>query len=741
MNLLHSVLRGFSMPTTNQHNVVNTSERQDHPLHSVTQHEPTVEDETTETTTSNLTTETNRRRGRPPIYASTQERRKASNARRRKLRRFRRSIDSYTSASNADSSTPFNQHPEKNAAQVPNATSIAEPSVLLSPKIIKANATYLPPRTFRRRGRPPIHTSTINRHDATYIQRKFCSKVQLLSSEKRKRIISNEVGSASTLMTKNMNLTELNQSEGLAGLNEKCIAVSSSSNPSSPVSTSTDDIFGDPILSPRLGDDYQAEIPSMLTESEHLLAFECAAKSGLAIPIVWVHTGDNKRELEECCKYTAVTRCTSDGSNCNHLKDEIVGSTLNRNKAYGSPICHVAACKGCNPLPESRVSLWSDDDIRSLLLGFYIFGKNMVQVRRFIERKDMKDVLSFYYGKFYHSDAYHRWACCRKSRSRKCIQGKRMFTGWRQQELLSRMLTGLSKEVQDSLLEATKDFNEGRSSLEQLVFTLKAAIGIRALIDAAGIGKGKQDLTGFTVDSGRNNQPTHHSRREIPAGKACSGFSSSEIIDHLTGNFRLSKARSNDLFWEAVWPRLLARGWHSERPKNICSKKTLVFLVPGIRKFSRSKLVKGGQYFDSVAEVLNKVAADPRLLELQSEGAVSDDHRQRPPYLRPCFANSDAADLMKFTVVDTSLFDGAAASSELRELPSIPFVGGANSDSSMDSSEDVHVENRTQTEQPACPAPSAKRRRLSSCKRAMRNACHAKPCKALESFRCGFNAR
>ncbi|KAK8949060.1 hypothetical protein KSP39_PZI006326 [Platanthera zijinensis] len=564
-----------------------------------------------------------------------------------------------------------------------------------------------------------------------------------------------------------MNLTELNQSEDLAGLNEKCIAVSSSSNPSSPVFASTDDIFGDPILSPRLGDDYQAEIPSMLTESQHLLAFECAARSGLAIPII----------------------CTSDGSNCNHLKDEVVGSTLNDNKAYGSLTCHVAACEGCNPLSESRVSQWSDDDARSLLLGFYIFGENLVQVRRFIEHKDMKDVLSFYYGKFYHSDAYHRWACCRMSGSRKCMQGKQMFTGRRQQELLSRMLTGLSKEkgslgtpvmvlpcdleVTDSspgsillqkmqgevhllftlvinqFWQATKDFIEGRSSLEQLVFTLKAAIGIRALMEAAGIGKGKQDLTGFTIDSGRNNQPTHHSCREIPAGKACPGFSSSDIIDYLAGNFRLSKARSNDLFWEAAWPRLLARGWHSERPKNICSKKTIVFLVPGIRKFSRSKLVKGGQYFDSVAEVLNKVAADPRLLELQSEGAVSDDRLQRPPYLRPCFANSDA-DLMKFTVVDTSLFDGAAASSKLRELPRIPFVGGANSDTSMDSSEesclqtspqpeDVHVEKRTQPEQPACPAPSAKRQRLSSCKRAMRNACRAKPCEAIESFRRGFD--
>lgn len=232
-----------------------------------------------------------------------------------------------------------------------------------------------------------------------------------------------------------------------------------SSNPSSPVSASTDDIFGDPIFSPYLGDDYQAEIPSMLVESQHLCGFEFHSKTGLSIPIMWVHVEDNKGEVKDYCRSLA-SRCSSDGFNVNHLppssssiKSEIIGSTLDNSKAYTCPSYPIDVCKGCSPLPESRVSLWSEVEIQSFLVGLYIFGKNLVQVRKFIACKDMKDVLSFYYGKFYRSDAYNRWVDCRKSRSRKCIHGQRIFTGWRQQELLSRIQMGMSKEIQDSLSE------------------------------------------------------------------------------------------------------------------------------------------------------------------------------------------------------------------------------------------------------------------------------------------------
>jgi hypothetical protein len=67
---------------------------------------------------------------------------------------------------------------------------------------------------------------------------------------------------------------------------------------------------------------------------------------------------------------------------------------------------------------------------------------------------------------------------------------------------------------------------------------------------------------------------------------------------------------ASDLFWEAVWPHLLTKGWHSEQQEDVRSTKNncLVFLVPDIEKFCRSKLTKGTHYFDSVMEVLKTVA-------------------------------------------------------------------------------------------------------------------------------------
>ncbi|KAF2316909.1 hypothetical protein GH714_042250 [Hevea brasiliensis] len=163
-------------------------------------------------------------------------------------------------------------------------------------------------------------------------------------------------------------------------------------------------------------------------------------------------------------------------------------------------------------------------------------------------------------------------------------------------------------------------FSEGKFSLEDYVSNLRAVVGIQALVDAIGIGKGKEDLTSLAMEPARSN-PLF---TVCPIGKACSSLTSSDIIKLLTGGFRLSKARSNDIFWEAVWPRLLARGWHSEQPNNqsyVGPNHHLVFLIPGVKKFSKRKLVKGNHYFDSVSDVLSKVASEPKLIELDSEEA------------------------------------------------------------------------------------------------------------------------
>ncbi|XP_031268328.1 uncharacterized protein LOC116126790 [Pistacia vera] len=272
-----------------------------------------------------------------------------------------------------------------------------------------------------------------------------------------------------------------------------------------------------------------------------------------------------------------------------------------------------------------------------------------------------------------------------------CIRTGKIFTGWRQQELVSRLLTRVPEESHNSLLEASKSFAEGRTSLDIYVSYLKATVGLSALIESVGIGKGKEDLTSLSMEPVKINQ-VFPVCPKMPCGKACSSLTSSDIIKFLTGGFRLSKARCNDIFWEAVWPRLLARGWHSEQPKNqgyITSKDYLVFLMPGIKKFSRRKLVKGDHYFDSVSDILSKVASEPKLLELEAEESrVSsfngedqwvaedlsdqDDPSNRQPhcYLKPRTSNCNS-EQMKFMVVDSSLVHGGK-SSKVRELRFLP---------------------------------------------------------------------
>nr|XP_010918646.1 uncharacterized protein LOC105042963 [Elaeis guineensis] len=517
-----------------------------------------------------------------------------------------------------------------------------------------------------------------------------------------------------------------------------------------------DDVSDEPPVCPRKGDQYQVEIPTITTESEHLQLRSHQINTenmldenyifglGLAIPVMWIHhtvdpikseqnefpaskIGGNEaneagfvdlgmdKESQIDAKCSMVGEFPAENSSYHDIhpqgsacKVELINDLADQGKESGgftsqecsaandqmdtgSPWLHPSKAKVFSPLPGLPAPSWSKAEEQSFLLGLYIFGKNLVQVQKFMENKKMGDILSYYYGKFYRSDVHCRWSECKKIRSRKCILGPRIFTGWRQQELLSRVLPTVSKEGQDTLLEASKTFNEGKASLEEFVITLKVIVGMEVLVEAIGIGKGKHDLTGIVLDPVRANHSVSI-RPEIPIGKACSSLSSGDIIKFLTGDFRLSKARSNDLFWEAVWPRLLARGWHSEQPKDssVISKHSLVFLIPGVKKFSRKKLVKGNHYFDSVSDVLSKVASDPRLLELEVEGAeesssikdengwAADDksdqnglsEHPRRCYLRPRLPNC-SSQLMKFTVVDTSMVqgEGPLRVRELRNLP------------------------------------------------------------------------
>ncbi|XP_059648611.1 uncharacterized protein LOC132294683 isoform X2 [Cornus florida] len=507
----------------------------------------------------------------------------------------------------------------------------------------------------------------------------------------------------------------------------------------SPVVSGGYNVFGDPDVLPRVGDQYQVEIPQLLTKSDYLsytrnptdadiVVVPCDFLMGLPVPIMWINkqVGNMKNEgvglfddLNDKSKMTAHFESESIREAQINLKDEdlkVESLALDFwTQSGGSPNLALEQemrnqvhqdYRGLGYLvPGSFGDSWSSNEEASFILGLYIFGKNLVLVKRFIESKNMGDILSFYYGKFYRSNGYRRWSDCRKMRSRRCVYGQKIFTGLRQQELLSRLLPHASEECQNSLLEISRTFGEGKMSFEEYVFNLKAIIGMKRLVEAVGIGKRKQDITRIVLEPPKSNHVIPV-RSEMPIGKACSSLTPREIMKFLTGDFRLSKARSNDLFWEAIWPRLLARGWHSEQPKNQSyaagSKHCLVFLMPGVKKFSRRRLVKGNHYFDSVSDVLSKVASEPGLLQLDNEAddcsrrkdeyawtseakLEQDDLSERQPhcYLQPRTPKCSTK-LMKFTVVDTSLADGKAFN--VRELRTLPV------DASKNTISEVHCE-------------------------------------------------
>ncbi|XP_039032211.1 uncharacterized protein LOC120167189 [Hibiscus syriacus] len=493
--------------------------------------------------------------------------------------------------------------------------------------------------------------------------------------------------------------------------------------PDSPVIT---DIFGNLQLSPRVGDEYQVEIPPMITGSEHLRLLMDPLDSegipylahsfllGLPVPVMWTHEQDTdfeddgkggpsklndgskvdkpvksrksrgqiskrKKNLEPSAEQSDVRLIEETESNAENFECEMSSKTSLFRPCEG---------KKSHLIPGSSGYSWSDAEVDGFLLCLFIFGKDFRLIKRFIESKEMGDILSFYYGAFYRSDRYCRWSDGQKKGTRRNVYGRKILTGWRQQELLSRLLTHVPKELQNDFQEVSKSFVEGRTSLENYVFHLKTSVGICALVEAVGLNKGKADLTGLAMEPPRITQFS----TEIPSGKACSYLTSGDIIKFLTGGFRLSKARCNDIFWEAVWPRLLARGWHSEQPKNqwsVSSNHYLVFLMPGVKKFSRRKLVKGNHYFDSVSDVLSKIASEPTLIELDAEGngigsckeengflsGESSDEDNSPNH-KTCYLKPQVSILssnhMKFTVIDSSLMHGGKAS-KMRELKYLPI--------------------------------------------------------------------
>ena len=88
-------------------------------------------------------------------------------------------------------------------------------------------------------------------------------------------------------------------------------------------------------------------------------------------------------------------------------------------------------------------NLWNDAEEACFLLGLYLFKKKFVELKKFVGSKKMGEILFFYYTEFYRSTGFNRWSTCSEG---KCAYGTWLFTGFRHQELLSRLRPQVSEE-------------------------------------------------------------------------------------------------------------------------------------------------------------------------------------------------------------------------------------------------------------------------------------------------------
>ncbi|CAH2046961.1 unnamed protein product [Thlaspi arvense] len=457
-------------------------------------------------------------------------------------------------------------------------------------------------------------------------------------------------------------------------------------------------VCGDPKVDIRVGEEYQAEIPPTMSESKRAAFLpnfldsdldsgsSCSFVVGLPLEVMWIDTkyqgpGDDNVDMSESLKSLRTKRNRRGESEGNGKTKQ----TMN-----------------LKAIPEKPSSSWEDFEVDGFVLGLYTFGKNFTQVKKFLESKETGEILSFYYGKFYKSAKYKTWSHSLKKRSRRCIQGKKLYSGWRIHQLLSRLIPNIDDEThKQKLMKVSKSFAEGNTSLEDYIGEVKELVGLKSLVEAVAIGKEKEDLTVLTTEPVKSKQWFTVSSSPVAAGLgAYTSLTPDEIVEKLSGGSRLSKARCNDIFWEAVWPRLLARGWHSEQSKDrgySKSRDNIVFLIPGVKKFSRRKLVKQSHYFDSISDILKKVVSEPELLEFEtveiklSNGFLEENIRvqEKRRYLKSPDSSSTH---MKFTVVDTTSLASGGKLCAIRELKNLNQESLASQENSCQGDNNSSVE-------------------------------------------------
>lgn len=210
---------------------------------------------------------------------------------------------------------------------------------------------------------------------------------------------------------------------------------------------------GDPQVEPRVGDEFQVDIPPMMSASKRAvflstpLALDESSYSflvGLPVQVMWIDkhkkeqgNGDDNVDMNQSLRSIRAkrSRCSAKIRGKSEENSESKKQRLN-----------------LEAVPTIPSSSWDDFEVASFVLGLYTFGKNFIQVKKFMENKGIGEIVLFYYGKFYNSAKYHSWSDSRKKRNRKCVHGRKLYSGWRQQQLLSRLIPSIPDESQKKML-------------------------------------------------------------------------------------------------------------------------------------------------------------------------------------------------------------------------------------------------------------------------------------------------
>lgn len=230
----------------------------------------------------------------------------------------------------------------------------------------------------------------------------------------------------------------------------------------------------DPPVAPCIGSAHQAEIPNLATDDErlHLMAsslYSCKLHGydypSVSIPVAWgSHPPSQVIKKEDIASEGnstyldphAAQPADQTDSASNQVFDETPVQCFTRERHglfTGKAMVYQGETEKNSLLPGFSASLWTDLEEECFLLGLHIFGKNLSLVSKFIGSKTVGEMLSYYYGRFYNGPAYKRWSHLRKTRTTRCILGKSIFTGRRQQELISRLKLQISREAHDSIVQ------------------------------------------------------------------------------------------------------------------------------------------------------------------------------------------------------------------------------------------------------------------------------------------------